>query len=127
LYLAGDCIIVETNFYEDGKQKAHLFVIILDAKTDNDKTILIPMDKIPERGFHDPTTELNYGDHDFVVMPTYMNYHEGIIRNKKWIDGNGRKREPPVSEIIYQRICDGILKSCHTPPDVIETYLFRNL
>ncbi|HEY59908.1 MAG TPA: hypothetical protein G4N92_04375 [Anaerolineae bacterium] len=127
MYLAGDCVIIETNYYEDGKPKAHLFVVILDAKLDHDKTILIPMDKVPVRGFHDSTTELNSGDHDFVDVPTYMNYYYGIIRDKKWIDGKGRKREPPINKIIFQRICDGILKSEHTPPDVYDAYLFRNL
>lgn len=127
MYLAGDCIKIETNYYEDGRAKSHLFVVILDAKLDDDITILIPMDSIPERGWYDRTTILKRGDHDFVTKPTYMNYNEGIYRSKSWIDSNGKKREPPVSSEILQRISLGIKKSEHVPSDVYEIYIFRNL
>ncbi len=120
MYLAGDCIIIETNYYEDGSAKAHLFVVILDAKLDDDITILIPMDSIPDRGWYDRTTVIEIGDHDFVKKPTYMNYNEGIYRSKSWIDSNGRKREPPVSSKLLKKISSGIKNSEHVPNDVYE-------
>jgi hypothetical protein len=125
LYTCGDCILIETNQYEDGRPKAHLFVVILDTKHDEDTTILIPMDTIPQRGFYDPTTLLQAGDHDFVILPTYMNYYEGRIRTQKWIDANHKGRLPKIRQDIFRRICDGIAASDHTLNDVYDAYLFR--
>ncbi len=125
MYSAGECVRIETNFYEDGNKKAHLFVVILDAKEDDDVTILIPMCSIPERGFYDPTTELKVGEHDYVKVPTYMNYNDGWIRNKKWIDANGKKRPPPVDTATFKRVCDGMTKTEHIRNDVYDAYLFR--
>jgi hypothetical protein len=125
LYTCGDCILIETGFYEDGSPKAHLFVVILDAEHDQDTTILIPMDTIPPHGYYDSTTLLQKGDHDFVKLPTYMNYYEGRIRTKKWIDANHKGMRPKIRQDVLGRICNGISASDQTPNDVYETYLFR--
>lgn len=125
MYTCGDCVLIETNYYEDGRPKAHLFVVILDAEHDEDTTILIPMDKIPQRGYFDPTTLLQKGDHDFVKFTSYMNYYEGRIRTKKWIDANHKSIQPKIRQDIFHRICDGIITSEQTPNDVYDTYLFR--
>jgi len=127
LYHAGDCIIIETNYYSNGIAKAHLFVVILDAGKEDDLTILIPVDTIPARGFYDDTTILNVGDHDFIKEPTYVNYYYGKIRQKNWIDQNGRRRDPPISNSLLQRISSGITRSDQTPNDVLDKYLFRKI
>jgi len=127
LYHAGDCVFIETNYYKDGIAQAHLFVVILDTREEDDQTILIPMDIIPARGFYDDTTILNVGDHDFIKEPTYMNYYYGRIRQKNWIDQNGIRREPPISDSLLQRISSGITRSDQTPNDVFDKYLFRKM
>jgi len=127
MYNAGECIIIETDYYEDGSSRAHLFVVILDAREDDDITLLVPMDSIPERGWYDSTTIIEVGEHDFSKKPTYMNYNEGIYRNKIWIDRNGKRRPPPVSGELLKRISLGIRNSEHVPGDVYEFYIYRNL
>lgn len=127
MYRAGDCIFIETNYYQDGRSKAHLFVVLLDAFSSNDETIIVPIDKIPKKGFYDKTTILNIGDHDFIKEQSYINYNQGVIRKKAWLDNNARKRQPPFSDEIVKRICSGIQKSAHTPYDVMDMFSFRNL
>ena len=70
-------------------------------------------------------TRLDIGEHDFVKVPTYMNYYQARVRNKRWIDENGRRREPPVGKPLLQRICDGITNTEHIQFDVYDAYLFR--
>jgi len=117
-------VFIETNQYEDGSQKAHLFVVIFDAINDEDKTILIPFDKIPQTGYYDNTTTVLPEDqeHDFIAVPTYVNYNLGIVRDKRWIDTNGRRRNPSISQDLIQRIQYGIEDSENTPFDVYGEY-----
>lgn len=123
MYSAGDCIIIETDHYPDGLRRAHLFVVIHDAKQTSDNTILIPMCTI-QRGYNDLTTVLDPGDHDFVKKPSYMKYSSSRIKTKAWIDSNGRKREPPVGEDLLLRIRRGICASDQTPKDIHDKHTF---
>jgi len=127
MYRAGDCIFIDTNYYKDGTTKAHLFVVILDAELESDKTILVPMSTILDAGWYDCTTVLKDGDHEFVSKPTFIDYREANIKTKSWMDKNGRKDLSPVSPDLLQIIADGIKKSEHVPNDVYEHYIYRNL
>lgn len=128
MYSPCDCIIIETNVYRDGSQKAHLFVVILEVVNDTDRTILFPIDTIYEDAYYDQTTPLAPGDHDFVKNPSYIDYSWGRIETKATLDKMisdkvARRRNPPVDQELFERICDGIRKSNHTPMGVIDRYV----
>lgn len=132
MYSAGDCILFETDQYKDGTSKAHLFVVILDAEKDDDVTLIIPMNTIPDRGFYDTTTEISVNEHEFVKQPTYMNYNLSMIIYKGGLDRliarkEARRKDPPVSRDLLKKISSGISKSDHAPSDVQEVYLFSLL
>ncbi|MFZ2097755.1 MAG: hypothetical protein WAV05_14080 [Anaerolineales bacterium] len=86
MYSAGECVIIETNQYEDGSPKAHLFVVILETHKKKDKTIIIPLCTIPENRYFDDTVVIRPGDHDFVTEPTYVDYYEARIVTEEQLD-----------------------------------------
>lgn len=125
MYKAGECVFIVTNEDDYGNPQSHLFVIVFDVSSSSEETILIPMDTIyPDRWF-DPTTQLNVGDHNFVTQPTFMNYDLGQVRTMDWIDHHCRRRQPPITQALLQRIRYGIEDSEFTPFDVDYEYRRR--
>ncbi len=93
MYSPGDCIFIETNTYKDGTPKAHLFVIILEAKEDEDRTILLPICTINPNGYYDKTATFKRGDHDFIIAPSYIDYSNGRTLEKVGLDRLIRKKQ----------------------------------
>lgn len=135
MYSPGDCIFIETNIYKDGTPKAHLFVVILEAKEDADRTILLPVCTINPSGYNDNTATLKPGDHDFITNSSYIDYSNGRIFTKVELDRlikkeQARRRNPQLDTNLLRKICTGISKSPHTPFEVsflYEDYPFDRL
>lgn len=128
MFSSGDCIFIDTNSYEDGSPKAHLFVIIFNTLKASDQTLLFPFDKIPEKAFYDKTTKIKKNEHDFIASPTYVNYYYGRIETQTSLERmimekTARRRQPHIGEEIYQRICYGIQRTPHIPPFLREFYV----
>jgi hypothetical protein len=132
LYSPGDCLIIETNQYEDGTEKAHLFVVIFEANKKTDKTLIIPFCKIIPGRYYDPTVVFPAGVHDFITQPTYVDYYSGRIETVATIDElirlrRARIRKPPLDAALLKRVCEGIRKSKDTPIDISDFYLYFEL
>jgi hypothetical protein len=128
LFSAGECILIETNLYEDGSPKAHLFVVILETHKNNDKTIIIPLCTIRANRYYDDTVVILPGEHDFVTDPTFADYYEARIVTEEQLDemiqnGIARIRRPDLSEDLYNRIRDGIRRTDNIHPFIESHYM----
>lgn len=82
----GDCLKIETFQDEDGNPVFHLFVIILDPKEHNGKTIIVNFSTIRGGDKYDKTTVVYPGDdtHEFIKKNSYIAYrHADVVTIKK--------------------------------------------
>lgn len=125
MWNAGDCFLLETNIDKGGKRKAHLFIIILSIHSDTEKTIIVHVQSIRSQK-DDQTTILKAGDHDFITHDSYINYRMAQLVSKnsllKTFSEHKFKAKSPMKKEIFERICNGILKSPFTPNEVKELY-----
>jgi hypothetical protein len=128
----GDCLLIETNKDEGGYVKSHLFVIILECEDQIGQTIIVNIQSA--QGKFDPTTILRAGDHDFVDHDSYVVYRRARIityaeLEQKVKSGLAKSKQPLTGE-VFQRLCEGLLKSPFTPMevrDMYENYLYSQL
>ena len=127
MYLPGECIIIETDEYEDGTTRAHLFIIIYQALVDDEKTIIVPISNpLGKRNIY-TTVEINIGDYDFVKELSFIYYYEGKIRTKRALDKllltpNAHRRKPNINKQLLESIKRGIMKSEDSPQDLKILY-----
>jgi len=121
----GDCFLIETNRDETGAIHYHLFVMLLDPRTDKKETIIVNLDKLTSPR-QDQTTVLNTGDHEFIKRPTYVNYRMARIISEKdlleLVNSGIAIKRTPMENGVLQRIREGVLKSPFTPGGVCEFY-----
>jgi len=130
----GDCLLIETYTDEDGNVISHLFIIVLEAQDYTNNTIIVNLSSYDRGAKHDNTTILNAGDHDFIIRESYIVYRKARIRSMNELEelinsGKAQLREP-LEENVFQKVCEGILKSSFTPSEVKEMYrenLFNKL
>ena len=120
----GDCLLIETNLDEGGHVVSHLFVVILECNEHSEKTIIVNIQSA--EGKFDRTTILQIGDHEFIKRVSFVNYRLARIVTKSDLDGlaKSKKAKPkqPLSEEVFQRLCEGIMKSPFTSLEVRELY-----
>jgi hypothetical protein len=128
LFSPGDCILIVTNTYEDGTEKAHLFIVITEAVKKTDKIILVPLCSIQPNLHYDKTIILEPGEHDFIKEPTYVDYSSARVVTSDVLDGlivkkQAKNRPPKMDEILVNRIRNGILNSRETPNFIRSHYI----
>jgi hypothetical protein len=80
--------------------------------------LLVPICRI--RGNFDGTCTLAPGDHSFVEENSYIAYYHinqfnvAVLENQ--IANGVLRPNESVDSALLQRICDGVLKSRHSPP-----------
>jgi hypothetical protein len=125
MFEAGNCFWIKTNNLSDATQQAHLFIIVL--KCNDDKLIIVNIDKIGGRSKYDKTTILRPGEgHEFVTQDSYVNYSRAYIittvRLTELIEEKKAKRRCTFNEEVLKKVCEGILKSGKTKVEVREAY-----
>jgi hypothetical protein len=120
----GDCFLIQTYFDLGGSKAAHLFVIVLEWEEHTRNTIIVNIDTLQRKSDH--TTILDRGDHEFIKHPSFVNYRKARIISSLELEGmlnSGiAKPKPSFTNEIFQRICEGILRSRFTPAEVREMY-----
>lgn len=121
----GSCFWIETNIDKEGKWQGHFFVIIL--KCNQEKVVLINIDKIRGKKKYDATTIIHANEgNEFITEDSYVNYDlseiTDIDRIKNKFKERSAKPRGEMDKLIVQRICDGILKSDFTPREVREIF-----
>lgn len=133
MFEPGDTLLIETNYNDRGEIQNHLFVIILKFEDKTKLTIIIPISTLnsPKQ---DRQTVLTMGCHEFINHESYVNYGRAKLISEEQLNHlitEGQvKRKSRFEEPNFSRICDGILKSHFTPPDVREhyqDYIFKKL
>lgn len=113
----GDTIHIPDTGPPHDKGKSHLFVM-LTKPCGNERALLVPMCRI--RSKFDDTCKLAPGEHAFVEEASYIAYHflmqfNVVVLEKQIANGILRPNDP-VNSGLLARICDGVLKSRHSPP-----------
>lgn len=104
----------------DDPDRMHLFVILTKGLGESDEVLLVSMQSLYSNRTHDTSCVLVAGDHPFVRRPTFMRYDQcRKIPQSKLLEavkkGTMEARDP-ISDEIYDRICNGLRASLHTPP-----------
>ncbi len=130
---AGDSYLVPTNIDQEGYEKHHLYIILLDAEEYTSNTIIAPINTL-KSDKQDKTVLLLPNAHDFIVNVSFVNYHRAEIQSVKHIerliDSKVAKQNQKFKNDILQRIVDGVRKSKHTPNEVLimySNYMYRKL
>jgi hypothetical protein len=130
---AGDCYLLTTNTDSRGYEVQHLHVVLLDGEQYTNNTIVVPICTY-DSPKQDQTTLLEPGEHEFIVRPSYVNYRRAKTASipdiQRLIDAKTAKQKPQVGNNILTRICEGIMKSPHTPFEVKAAYercMFRKI
>lgn len=112
----GSALLIPSGTNADPSKK-HLFVCLTTA-CEQGEHLLVSVSSIKAGVFHDPTCVIAVGEHDFVTVPSFVEY-----RLAKTIDGARLKLcaengiyipKSPVSATLLARICDGLEDSSFT-------------
>jgi hypothetical protein len=122
---AGDCFWAETGVDSNGNIQGHLFVVLLDPVEKSRNTVTVPCSTIRSRNY-DTACELMPGDHEFIVVRSYVRYHlaeiECVDDIEKKIEAKEAKMKSPIKIEILKRIRKGLIKSKYTKKRVKEWY-----
>ena len=106
--------------------KNHLHIILTNG-CENGTHLLVPLCTIPEKRYHDPACEFQGGEHEFIKVPTYVEYKfcKTVHGNHlvKCVDGWECHPKADVSEGVLRAVCDGLAASEHVPAWVMEYFL----
>jgi hypothetical protein len=125
MFEEGNCFWIETNLDREEKWQGHFFVIIL--KCDDERIIIVNIDKIRGKKKYDHTTIIHAGEgHEFITEDSYVNYDlselTDIGRINTLLEQKLAKPKGEMNITIVHRICDGVLKSDFTPYEVREVF-----
>lgn len=106
--------------------RLHLHVILTNASLDPSDSIM----KLLLVGFtslaYDTSCILRVGEHRFVQHDSFMDYANAkltpvntVIRQ---VQEGALRRQPPVSEDVFSRICQGLKDSDHTAPRYLDFF-----
>jgi hypothetical protein len=108
--------------------KNHLFVILTD-KCQEGSHLLVNFSTIRPESFHDSTCVVLPGEHPFIKQPSYIEYRRAEIVNARHIikctDSSYFVPNTTTEEALFNRICDGVSASEHTPKR-IKTYFLSS-
>jgi hypothetical protein len=99
-------------------ERLHLWIILTDP-CPLQANLIVSVSSIQEGRFHDPTCLLTPGEHKRVTKPSWVEF-----RRCKAIHSYALTRgvaawlyhaDEPVTEVLFGRICKGLLESEHTP------------
>lgn len=108
----GDAFLVPS-----GPEGNHLFVVATRENKDGFR-LLVPVSTVREGRHHDPACVLKAGDHPFIRHDSYAVYSKADQKRSDHIQNCVDKgifiSQPPVSDDVLDRVCDGFEKSDFT-------------
>jgi hypothetical protein len=126
---SGDCFLIQNYVDQDGNPNFHLFLVILDPLSFNNRTIIVSFSTIRGGREFDNTTIIHPGEGvpEFINKPSYVNYRLSRIVSTEELDAkleNGEliNKEYEFCETVFQEICLGIDRSGFTPRGVKRLY-----
>jgi hypothetical protein len=105
--------------------KKHLFVVLTDECKDGFH-LLVSISTIRPNVFHDPACIIKAGEHPFIAMDSYAAYRlsqtTGAAHIVKCVDGWLYMKKEPASDVLLQRLCDGVETSQFAPARIQNYY-----
>jgi hypothetical protein len=121
----GDCLIIETGKAEGGRNRAHLFFVLMDPYGEEERTIIVDMETL-DSPKQDQTTLLKEGEQEFVRHNSYINYSRArivtVARLRALLKERRARRHSLCDPDLLARITAGLTKSTHTRVEVVEFY-----
>jgi hypothetical protein len=98
--------------------RKHLWVILTDACL-MEAHLLVSICTLRADRFHDPACILNPGDHRRIKDPSWVEYRRSrTMHSYALVNGASAwlyHPDDPISDPVFERICEGLLTSEHTP------------
>lgn len=114
---AGDCYWRYTGIDRDGKEKGHLFVVLLDPIDPEQLTVSVPCSTIRDSPY-DGTCELEAGCHPFIGDRSYINYAfadiVSIVDIQRLVSEGKAKIHKPIGSDLLETIQRGLRDSPRT-------------
>ena len=99
---------------------------VLTEKCENSCHFVVCIESIIDGAYHDDTCEVEPGEHEFIKKKSYVNYRRAQVckadRLKKMVDGWVYRPKEPLSQQLWERMCQGIEKSKFTPRGMKDYY-----
>ena len=125
VFKGGDTFLIRTSDGEGGQPWAHLHLILLDADSDTDSTIIVNIETL-RNSRQDQTTVLEVGDHEFVVRRSCVLYGRARILDgatlRRLVEQGDAIPRTPLRPDVLERVRQGILRSRRTPDEICEFY-----
>ena len=115
-------LLIPTGTY-NAPDALHLHFILTD-RCSHGMHLLGSVASIRRGKFHDPTVIIEPGDHPFITQRSYVIYRRFLVQKAAHlttcVDGMVYQKHDPISEDLWERICDGIEDSEFTPGFVLD-------
>lgn len=102
----------------------HLHVVCNDGGNTPDWRILVSISSIKDHKFHDPSCEIEAGEHPFISRRSFVEYRHAQQRSaeqiKRCLETGAYVAKEPVSQELLDRIVAGFSVSDFTDPWVLE-------
>lgn len=110
----------------DDPNKKHLFVLLTHGLGEDEQVLIVSVCSVVANVHHDDACVLKVGDHPFIKHDSYVSYDRPqFVERSKIAQAVTDKKfvaMTPVSVELYNRICEGLLKSLYASPQT-KTFL----
>ncbi len=109
--------------------RKHLFIVLSDPVTDEQVVLLVSISSVKPNRWNDEACLLYRGDHPFIKKESFVDYSSARIepatKLTKAIDQGVFIPREPISEVVFERICAGVMASRRTPKDIKRFFLIH--
>lgn len=113
----GKTLLIPSGTHKDPDKK-HLYVILTNS-CPKGQHLLVPVCSIVPRRYHDPSCEIEPGEHEFINHKSYVEYRFCSNMNSEHIttcvDGWVYNARPDMGPALLERVCDGVEASTEIP------------
>lgn len=102
----------------DDPDRLHLWVILTDPCAAHDANLVVDICTLRDGRFHDPACLIQQGEHRRIKHTSWVGYHRCKAVHSSTLKKGAAAwlyhPDEPVSDVLFDRICAGILDSDHT-------------
>lgn len=121
-------LLVPSGPVEDPDRK-HLFILLSDPVNDEKVVLMASISSVKPGRWCDNSCLLSPGDHPFINKDSFVDYARCRIESgQKLLNGVKKGLLEPremVSQVVFERICAGVMASRRTPRHVKQFFLIH--
>jgi len=109
--------------------RKHLFIVVSDPVTDEHLVLLVSISSVKPNIWNDESCLLYKGEHPFITKDSFVDYGYARIESAekllRGVESGKLVPHDPVSDDVFQRICQGLMASRRTPMDIKRFFLLH--